>query len=486
MSKFVRFWLMPLLGAAQLAVAGGTYRAPSFSLPLAFEPGTEPGRFVAHGRNYQFQVSRDEIDLLLVSQTNNALATAQRNPASRISRLDQAMLRRANDVAAGSVRIVSMKFVGANSEAQLAGRAPMQGKVNYLVGNRPEAWRTGLPCFSSVGIAKLYSGIDLVCYGSQRSLEYDLDLAPGADLSQVSLRIEGADQVSIDTTGELVLSIGSEQLKQPVPAVYQMAGSQRHFLQGNYYLKDARTVGFEVANYDRTKPLVVDPTLNYSSYFGGNGDDIAWSAKVDAAGNTYVAGQTLSIQYPFSLPGGGYQTTNIGSTINGSAFIAKFDPTLTNLLYFTYLGGYGDNAALDLELDGAGHAYVTGYTDATNFPIFNAVQPTIRGYVTPAHAYASDAFVAELNSTGSDLIFSTYYGGNDLDSALGIALDSSTNIYITGFTYSHDFPVVNPLPGQGTIHGSNDVFVVKLSPMGSNVIYATYLGGADFDVGQGI
>jgi len=235
---------------------------------------------------------------------------------------------------------------------------------------------------------------------------------------------------------------------------------------------------------------VIDPLLSYSTFFGGNFGEAAYGVKVDTNGSIYLAGETLS--RVFSGPAGtNSQSSFGGGRFNGDAFVAKFGPGGTNLVYFTYIGGSGNEGARDLAIDDAGHAFITGFTDSTNFPVLLPGGPVfgltnqINGKIDHrVHKYPSDAFITELEVDGASLIYSAYLGGSLAEVAAGIALDPAGNAYITGYTFSSNFPVVNAF--QPVLNGSNDVFVSKIAPLGSALLYSTYLGGSGGDYGSGI
>ena len=399
---------------------------------------------------------------------------------------------------------VRMEFAGANPRARGSAEGQMPGRINYLVGTDPARWHTGIPSYGRVRIQNLYPGVDLVYHGNQQRLEYDFQVAPGTDPGRVAMRFDGPDRLAIDPAGGLVLGLGAQEIRLPRPVLYQESGGGRQEVSGRYVLRDATSVGFEAGPYDRSRPLIIDPTMIYSTFFGGNGNDIVWSVKLSPIDQSiYFAGQTLSPQFPITLPPGGAQPFYGGGTINGDAFVARVDATGTNLIFFTYLGGTGDDGALDLALDSGGNAYITGFTDSTNFPV---APPTgvpglpnstnISGIIVGARVHFDDGFVAEVSSNGADLVFSAYLGGSDRDVGIGIAVDPEDFIYVTGYTYSKDFPttnalVVKPLYSPRTmtytsLQGSNDVFVTKFLPAGAGLVYSTYLGGTNFDVGQGI
>ncbi|PYJ03516.1 MAG: hypothetical protein DME25_12005, partial [Verrucomicrobia bacterium] len=336
--------------------------------------------------------------------------------------------------------------------------------------------------------AHLYPGVDWVCYGNQRELEYDLVLAPGAEPGMICFRVNGADQLAIDAQGDLVVQLGDDQLRLLKPHVFQNFGGAQQEIAAAYRLKDQETVAFQVGNYDRRRPLVIDPILSYSSFLGGAGTDTAWDLALDGNGNIYVAGETLSTNLPATA--NAFQANYHGGFTNagGDAFVAKFDNLASNLFYLTYLGGSGDDAAVGIAVDATGSAYLTGVTDSTNFPTKFAITNLDHIHGTPEFftgLYPFDAFVTKLNTNGSALVYSTYLGGDTEDQATAIAVDTNGNAYVTGFTDSTNFPhTVNAL--QTTLGGASDAFVTRLTASGSNFVYSTYLGGTNDDHGEGI
>jgi hypothetical protein len=447
-------------------------------LPLFFEQnqGQAPGNveFLARGSRYQFWISPDSATILLQKTA----------PVILESPMDRARLVEPRTVL---TRTLQLEFLGARTEARSCGKSLMPGTINYFLGSNPAGWRPSVPAYGAVEISDLYPGISVTYYGNDRRLEYDFEIGPEVDPGQISFRITGADKVWIDKTRELVMTVGGEELRQPKPRLYQLIRGAIQEVQGGYRLENGDVASFEVGAYDKSLPLVIDPVLSYSSYFGGNSGDLGLALKVDAFGNVYVVGQTLSTQFAFSnsIPPGAFQTNFQGGTVNGDSFVAKLGSSGTNLIYFTYLGGSGNDGAVDLAVDAAGNAYVTGFTDSTNFPTINALYPNIAGSLdTNFHLYPSDAFVTEVNSNGTGLVFSTYFGGSGPDVAASIALDSQENIYLAGYTYSSNFPSIN---GAFTnLSGFNDVFVSKLGPGGQSLLYSTYLGGTNRDEAGGI
>jgi hypothetical protein len=224
-------------------------------------------------------------------------------------------------------------------------------------------------------------------------------------------------------------------------------------------------VGFALGEYDRTRPLVIDPVLSYSTYLGGGNSDKGLALAVDAGGDAYVAGSTVSTDFPATA--GALQQSQGGTATRGDAFVAKLDPSGSTLLFATYIGGGGGDEARGIALDADGNAYLTGRTDSSNFPMVNALFGTPRGDV--------DAFLLKLDSTGSALVYSTYLGGQGRDLGLGVAVDSGGNACVAGYTASANFPILNAAQPLPTTLG--DGFAARFAADGSSLVYSTYLGG---------
>ena len=257
-------------------------------------------------------------------------------------------------------------------------------------------------------------------------------------------------------------------MRQRRPVAFQRAGGKRRAVHSRYELLGGGLVGIRLGDYDRTRPLVIDPVLLYSTYLGGSGNDRGQGIAVDAAGSAYVTGSSRSTNFPRQ---NAIQSTHGG---NEDVFVSKLDPSGTTLLYSTYLGGGGGDIGHGIAVDDSGNAYVTGYTGSGTFPTANAIQTTLSG--------PTDAFAAKLNPAGSALVYSTFLGGTWGEQGLGLALDGGRNVYLTGFTDSATtFPTANAI--QNTNGGGNDAFVTKINGAGSALVYSTYLGGTVNDAG---
>lgn len=388
-------------------------------------------------------------------------------------------------------RTVRLRFTGANAAAGMTGLEELSGRANYFLGNEPVAWHTGIPLFSKVAVDDLYPGVRLVYYCSRQQLEYDFQLQPGVDPGIIRFSVEGADAIRLDHNGNLVLQIGEAEIREHKPVVYQMINGVRQSIVGRYRMNGKDTVGFDIGDFDRSKPLVIDPILSFSTYFGGTKGDIAWDIALDGSGNVYVAGETFSDG--LATPGA-FQNAYAGKGhYDGDAFVAKFANGSSNLVYLTYLGGTKDDAALGIAVDSEGNAFVTGFTDSSDFPVANsAVQNQIAGHNNNAsHIYPIDAFVAKIGPEGTNLLYSTFLGGESREAGNAIAVDSAGAAYVTGYTQSTNFAAMMQAPHHYRTNyagGSQDAFVAKIESVSNlaTLAYCTYLGGTNQDNGQGI
>jgi len=259
--------------------------------------------------------------------------------------------------------VLSSRFLGANPQPQVVGLDRLAGTSNYFIGSDPSQWHSNIANYGQVEYQNLYPGVDLVFYGNQRQLEYDYVVAPGTDPGVIKLAIDGAESMTIDGHGNLVLHTSGGDVVEDAPVVYQESGGVRQPVSGQFVLEGDGQVGFALGVYDHTQPLVIDPVLSYSTYLGGTGNDIGQGIAVDTAGNAYVTGYTSSTNFPTTT--GAFQTTYGG---NADAFVTKLNPRGTALVYSTYLGGTEGDIGQGIALDTAGNAYLTGGTGSSNFP----------------------------------------------------------------------------------------------------------------------
>jgi hypothetical protein len=358
--------------------------------------------------------------------------------------------------------VVSMRVVGANLRSHAVGLDKQAGVSNDFTGNDPSKWHTNIPNYAKIDYQGVYRGIDLVYHGNQKQLEYDFVVAPGANPHAILLAFDGARSVSFDRAGNLVLHTSGGDVVEHAPVVYQEVNGQRQMVAGRYVLAGNHQVGFQVGRYDHSKPLVIDPTLSYSTYLGGRANDRGSAIAVDNSGNAYITGFTGSSNFPTK---GAIQPSSAGGD---DVFVTKLNSTGTALVYSTYLGGSNSDVGNGIAVDGAGNAYVTGSTTSANFPTKNPIQAHLNG--------SEDAFVLTLNPAGTALVYSTYLGGSNSDAGNGIAVDGAGNAYVTGTTSSTDFPTT-PGAYQAANPGTNDAFVAQVNATGASLVYGTYLGG---------
>ena len=349
---------------------------------------------------------------------------------------------------------VTAQLRGANRQSRPAGEDPLAAKASYFLGSDPANWRTGATLFTRAVEHDVYRGVDLVFHGDAGALEYDFVVHPGADARQIAFDISGATAVRVDPDGALAIATEAGEIRWKKPEVYQWKNGVRYTIAGAFTLHGQR-VTFALGGYDRSRELVIDPTLAYGTYLGGNDNEGARGVAVDASGNIYVAGFTFSMNFP--VTSGALQTAwhGVGRTtygdIGGDAFVAKYT-SAGALSYLTYLGGSADDAATAIAVDSSGNAYVTGFSASSNFPTTSgAFQKTFGGAGTGGYYLAfGDAFVAKLNPTGSALVYSTFLGGKDDDEGAGIAVDSAGNAYIAGATLSTNFPTASAVSSNVT------------------------------------
>ncbi len=442
--------------------------------PLSFEANQgqtdSQVKFLSRGRGYSLFLTPTEAVLVL----SKSDPTTSRHKADDIQRKVSDKNRKDFIDA-----VLRMKLIGANPSPQVNGLDELPGKINYFTGNDPKRWQTDIRSYAKVKYRDIYPGVNLVYYGNQNQLEYDFVISPGSDPKIIKISFEGARKLYIDSKGDLVLETAVGEIRQHKPHIYQEVNGLKQEIPGGYVLnRQHHQVSFQVAAYDMSKPLVIDPQLTYVSYLGGSAGDKAFGIALDPLGNNYyVTGTTSSLDFPKVAGASGFQPTNAG---NGDVFVVKFRVSDNALLYSTYLGGGGEDQGSAIAVGSSGDAYVTGYTRSTDFPVF-----PIGRTDGSTNTGGTDVFITKFDVTGN-LVYSRYLGGSADDDGWGIAVDSYGNAYVTGDTRSMDFPIpifgipLPPQPFQGANAGGIDAFVTKLNVSG-NLIYSTYLGGVAED-----
>jgi hypothetical protein len=373
---------------------------------------------------------------------------------------------------AGRGAVIRLQAVDADPRATARGVDRLPGVVNHLVGNDPGAWRTGIRTYRSTVTSGVWPGVDLTWHGQGNSFEYDLTLAPGADPAAARFDITGARSVSVTPTGDLAVRSAAGLLTQRAPVAYQMRDGQRQPVDAGYRKLGAHRIGFRVGPHDPTRPVVIDPTLWWSTFVGGPADDVAFDLTVDSTGATYLTGFTSSTS---GFPGMG--TASYDRYYDGGAsdaFVTKINPAGTAVVWSTYLGGSDADRALGIAVDATGASYITGYTQSTTFSGVSSksIQKTHMGPLR-----GQDGFLIKLAATGRTIVYGTFLGGTGYDEPRAISLDAANNAYITGGTTSVTFTGVTARSLQPINKGVFNAFLTKVNAAGTAVVYSTFLGG---------
>jgi uncharacterized repeat protein (TIGR01451 family) len=437
-------------------------------LPLSFEPNqgqTDPQvKFLARGAGYGVFLTADQAVLTLSSDKKS-----DKNSS-----------------------VVRMQLAGANPAAAASGTSPLPGKSNYFIGNDPAKWHSGVPQFARVRYRSVYPGVDLVYYGNQGQLEYDFEVAPGADPGQIALRFQGQESANLDAGGNLILASGGHEVSLKAPRIYQEFGSEQRPVAGRFVLQQDGKVGFDLAAYDRRRALVIDPELTYSTWLGGSALESCSAIllvasppsgcpaiAIDPSSNIYIAGSTTSADFPvvppLATPPPAFQPPDV--------FVTKLNATGSAILFSTYLGGNNVEYTAGVAVDTAFDVVVAGTTASSNFPV-----STSSAFQATPSSTNPHAFVSVLSSTGQNLLYSTYLSGGGAETARGLALDPRNKIYVIGTTTSKDQPdATHSFPATlGAIQvsslGNSQFFVSKLDPtlIGfPSLVYSTYFGGGN-------
>jgi len=436
-------------------------------LPLSFEKNQgqtdDRVRFLARGDGYA---------LFLTSQ-------------EAVLRLDAPGPAKASQNAKKSTAVVRLAFAGSNQRSPVEGLDLQPGRSNYLLGNDPAKWHTSVPQYARVKYRGVYPGVDLIYYGNQGRLESDYVLAPGADPKQIALRVEGADSLKINSAGDLVLATSAGEVLLHQPFAYQESNGARQEIASNFVQRGPRTIGIQVASYDSSRPLVVDPVLVYATYLGGSmignagTQDEAFGIAVDSQGNAYITGLTNSTDFPTKGP------LPNGSGLNGApqdAFVTKLNPTATALVYSTYLGGTsGSSNATGIAIDSAipAHAFVTGVTAATDFP------QTSNNNLGQGIGVGG-SFLSELDPTGASLLYSTDISGA---TSTAIALDSNSIVYLSGSASLGFIVTANAFQSAFTSVGGTNAFISRIDTTKQGILallYSSFFGGSGSDSASAI
>jgi hypothetical protein len=441
--------------AAQLdrAVAANTGLALGF---VANRGQASPRvRFYAQGDRYAFSATRDSLLLSFMKAKGTAGIT------------------------------LALRFLGGDPAARPEGANPAPGAVNYLLGADASRWRTNVPHYRALVYHNLWHGIDLRVHLQAGALKYEFLVRPGARPSGIRLAYAGARRIALAHSGALAIHTTLGTLLDSRPVSHQVVAGKRVTVASRFVL-NGRRFGFAVGSYRHDRDLIIDPGIQYTTFIGGSALEEGNGIAVDSGGNAYVAGTTQSPDFPTTV--GAFQRTGAAQNF-ADVFVSKLNPSGTQLVYSTFIGGSDMEFGRRIAIDAAGNAYVTGQTKSSNFP--TTANAFDRSLNIPANCPRcatdnTDGFVTKLNATGSALVYSTYLGGTDYDAPHGIAVDGSGNAYVDGETLSNtDFPTTAGAFSR-TSHGEYDVFVTKLNTTGSALAYSTFLGGTLVDNGERI
>ena len=405
-------------------------------LPIVFEPNVgqaEPGiRFLARTTAYSVMLRSDGADFLVLNQESRALQK------------------------------VTLDLLKANPNAAAVALDRLPGTSNYYVGRDSRHWHNRIHQYGRVRFLSVLPGTDLIYHTLDGHVEYDFRLAPGADPRALAFRVSGMDSIFLDEAGNLVLNTSGQHLTVHRPVIYQTVNGRRQLVSGRFILREENVVAIEIGVYDRTRTLVVDPVLSYSGLVGGQAAAQPNGIAVDSLGSMYVAGGTSALNYPVVAA---FQSTNHGYD---DAVVTKLSPNGRTILYSTYLGGSFIDSAASIAVTPTGEAFVTGTTGSTDFPT------TPGAFMTTCPGFCNTPFLTKFLADGT-LAFSTYMGGSN-SPVRSVAVNTTGEAYIAGFTASGDIPTT-----PGSIQpvfqpGGNNGYVEKLNSAGTGLIYSTYFG----------
>ena len=473
----------PAVSAAQR----GRVRANLDALPLAFEANqgqTDPQvKYMARGNGYKLFLTSSKAIMTLPggrkpSEVMDMMMNKRRGAAGVKAMLKK---RAGTHRQASPSAVLQMNFLGPNTNPQLVAEERQPGKINYFIGKDRSQWHSNIPLYGRVSYRNVYPGIDLAFHGAAKQLEFDYLVSPGADAKAIGLSFEGAESMHTNQAGDLILATTAGPVELHKPVAYQSKGGARETVNARFVLTSNNKVTFELGGYDRNRQVVIDPTVSFSTYFGGGGGDYSTGVAVDAAsGDAFVTGATDSA----SIPGN-------GGAVGFDAYVTEITSTGT-LVGTTIFGGGADEFPGGITIGNLG-IYVAGTTDSNNFPVTSgAAQTTFMGGASGGN---NDAFAVRLAFADLSITWGTYIAGSNSDTALGVAVDSLDNVYVVGETFSNDLGGVgggiNALPSGtavnlGTGTGPDDGYIAVLNPTLTAYSLVSYIGGSSNDLATGV
>ncbi|MGE5458438.1 MAG: SBBP repeat-containing protein, partial [Methanococcaceae archaeon] len=389
-----------------------------------------------------------------------------KNETSKIIPGKKEEFERENTTVKGHV--VKMQLLDANTMAVNQGNDKKECYYNYFIGNDQSKWASFVPLYGDIAINEIYKDINVKYYFDGNNIRYDYVVKPGADLSLIKLKFEGQYSFRINDSGELILITSLGEVTNGKLYSYQNIGGANEEVFSRFVQNPDGTISFDVPDYNKEEELIIDPLI-YSTFIGGDWDDLGLSIKVNSANNAFITGNTLGAGYPVTP--GAYDYFDNGGW---DCFVTKFNSTGTDLVYSTFIGGGYHELNQSITLDANGNVFISGKTESTNYP-------TSSGAFQTYNHGGSDIFVSKFNSSGSSLIYSTLIGGTGNDDGNSIALDAEGNAYITGRTSSLNYPVTSGVFQSNIGGGGADGFVTKLNFQGTGLVFSTYLGGDNYE-----
>ena len=434
------------------------------SLPVLFEENKgqfgERIKFLSRGKGFNVLLNANET----VFQMPDANC-GQRKPAAKIQTSKPC-----------KTLSLTMKMLGANTNAETRGIDEAVTKSGYFIGNDQSRWRNEISNFKAVRFEQIYQGIDVIFRGAEQNLEYDFHIAPNADPNLIQLEFGGIKKVKIDKNGDLIFKFKGIVIRHHQPVAYQMIDGQRQEVSAKFVSLGNNKIGFAVGKYDQTKELIIDPlvteelpndSIKYATYLGGSRQDSTQDIAIDSAGYIYLASGCASEDF---LDLDGEVNTSVGR--ESDICVTKLNSEGTQIIYNVVVGGLYYETPWAIDVDNSGNVYVGGETSSPDFPMVNARQTTN----SIIDRYYIEGFVFKLNSSGNSLAYSTYHGAttDTNDWVESVDVDANGNLYAVGSTAGSDFPLRNGF--QMSANGSNfDAFLSKFSPSGE-LLYSTLFG----------
>ena len=476
------------MGVAPSTAQQAPYVAPLISTAIDASFRSSPVMFIENAGQWderaRFQVwggptktmwlAEDAIWITVVERSTDDVARSQVDPLARFDP-ERATVEREN-VPRRSVNI-KLSFVGANPHPRIEPFDRLDTVVSYFIGNEPEKWRPDVPVWGGVRYVDLYPGVDLEITSEGGQMVQRLAARPGADLSAVQIQVAGIKVMG--TEGRtLRLASAAGILALPLPNAdfaFTVVGDVEVGLASMWTVASGgRPTTDAILSAFQTPTSSENPIgLLYSTFLGGSLDDYAYDIAVDTSGRAYIAGDTWSRNFP-TTPGA------FDPTLNGysyDAFVVRFSADGSALEYSTYLGGSASERGAAIAIDSIGRAYMLGSTLSSDFPV------TAGAYDTSYDGSyrQSDLFLVRLNTSGSALDYGTFIGGSDMEVPAAIAVDAASRAYVTGSTYSINFPTTAGAFNTHHSGGFDDVFVTRVNSIGSTLEYSTFLGGSESD-----